>query len=55
MPQRVICSDCSYLLYEGLDFCPPVEIIQQYACICPKCGKNLSSLPLSIDIKPINK
>jgi hypothetical protein len=55
MPQRVICSDCSYVLYEGPVFSPLAEIIQQYTGVCPKCGRPLSFLPLNIDIKTVNK
>jgi len=55
MPQRVICFDCSCLLYEGPDFCPPAEVAKQYGGVCPKCGKKLSFLPLNIDVKSVNK
>ncbi|MDR2700121.1 MAG: hypothetical protein LBC12_04855 [Nitrososphaerota archaeon] len=55
MPQRVICQGCSYVLYEGTEFNSPGEIIQQYNCTCPKCGKRLSFLPLDIEVKPVNK
>jgi RNase P subunit RPR2 len=55
MPQRIICSGCSYVLYEGSVFSPPVEVIQQYNCTCPNCGRKLSFLPLNIDVKPVNK
>jgi RNase P subunit RPR2 len=55
MPQRVICHGCSYVLYEGADFSSLSEIIQQCDCICPKCGRKLSFLPLGIEVKPVNK
>ncbi|MDR0797544.1 MAG: hypothetical protein LBE70_02335 [Nitrososphaerota archaeon] len=55
MPQRVICHNCSYVLYEGVDFISPDEIIQQYDCTCPKCDRKLSFLPLNIEVKPVNK
>jgi RNA polymerase subunit RPABC4/transcription elongation factor Spt4 len=55
MPQRVICHGCSYVLYESAEFSPLCEIIQQCNGICPKCGRNLSFLPLDIEVKPVNK
>ncbi|MCL1977961.1 MAG: hypothetical protein FWG55_07685 [Candidatus Bathyarchaeota archaeon] len=55
MPQSVICHGCSYVLYEGVEFSPPDEIIQQYGCTCPKCGRKLSLLPLDVEVKPVNK
>jgi len=55
MPQRVICSSCSYVLYEGSVFSPPAEVAKQHGSACPNCGRKLSFLPLSIDVKPVNK
>ena len=55
MPQRVICYGCNHLLYEGTDFSNLTELVQSYGCVCPKCGRNLSFLPLNIDVKPVNK
>jgi len=55
MPQRIICSGCSYVLYEGSDFGPPAEFVRKCGGVCPKCGRILSFLPLSIDVKSVNK
>jgi len=41
MPQKIICSQCGTVLYEGLELEPPVEIIQRHNGTCPKCGKKL--------------
>ena len=52
MPQRVICENCGEVLYEGEDLKPPEEIVQQYNGKCPKCGKKLSILPKSVEVRP---
>ncbi|MEM2922342.1 MAG: hypothetical protein QXF26_08525 [Candidatus Bathyarchaeia archaeon] len=41
MPQRILCSACKTILYEGLELEPPIEIIQRNNGFCPKCGKKL--------------
>ena len=53
VPQRVICSGCSHILYEGPDLKPPDEVLQQYDGKCPKCGKKLSLLPIDVEVKPV--
>jgi DNA-directed RNA polymerase subunit RPC12/RpoP len=53
VPQRVICSGCSHILYEGPDLKPPDEVLQQYDGKCPRCGKKLSLLPIDVEVKPI--
>jgi len=52
LPQRVICSKCSHVLYEGSDLKPPDEILQQHDGKCPKCGKKLSLIPIDVEVKP---
>ncbi|MCW4006931.1 MAG: hypothetical protein NWF04_10140 [Candidatus Bathyarchaeota archaeon] len=52
MPQRVICNDCSFLLYEGPELKPPDEIIHKHGGKCPRCGKKLSLLPINVEVKP---
>jgi hypothetical protein len=53
MAQHVICHECRYVLYDGDAFISPEKIIRQYNCTCPKCGRNLSILPLEIEIRPL--
>jgi len=48
MPQKVICSKCGYILYEGMELKTPDEILQQYEERCPKCGRKLSIHPVKI-------
>ena len=52
MPQKIICQECGELLYEGTDLKPPDEIIQRYNGKCPKCGRKLSIVPTSVEVKP---
>ena len=55
MPQRVSCSQCGYVLFEGLELTAPDEIIQRFDGRCPKCGKKLSFEHGQghVEIKPI--
>jgi ribosomal protein S27AE len=55
VPQRVSCSQCGYVLFEGLELTPPDEIIQRFDGRCPKCGKKLSFEHGQghVEIKPI--
>jgi len=53
MPQRVQCSKCGSVLYEGIELTPPDEIIQRFDGRCPKCGKKLSFAPGNVNIKPL--
>lgn len=52
MPQKVVCHNCGFVLYEGLDLKPPDEIVQSYDGKCPKCGKKLSFIPKDVEVKP---
>jgi hypothetical protein len=53
VPQRVICQNCGYILYEDVDLKSPDEIIQQYDGKCPSCGKKLSFVPENVDVTPV--
>jgi len=52
MPQLVVCESCGELLYKGKDIKPPDEIISAHNGKCPKCGKDLSYIPINVDVKP---
>lgn len=41
MPQKVTCSECNYLLYEGEILKSPQDIIKKFDGRCPKCNKKL--------------
>jgi len=51
MPQRVICEQCKTILYEGDELKPPEEIIQSHNGRCPKCGRKLSLIPTTVEVK----
>lgn len=53
MPQRVICQQCKEILYEGDELKPPEEIIQSNDGKCPKCGRKLSLIPTTVDVKAV--
>ena len=55
MPQRVICHECSHVLYEGVELRPPDEIISLNGGKCPKCNRKLSLLPMDVEVKPLSK
>ena len=51
MPQRIICSGCGYVFYEGNAVKPPSDVIKEYGGKCPKCGKNLKFTVDSVEVK----
>ncbi|MCS7119879.1 MAG: hypothetical protein RMJ07_05055 [Nitrososphaerota archaeon] len=54
MPQQIICHKCGHVLYYGGELKSPEEIHQMYEGKCPKCGRDLSSSPINVDVKPAN-
>ena len=50
VPQRVICHQCGFILYEGADLKPPDEILHEHNGKCPKCGKKISLVPIDVDV-----
>lgn len=53
MPERVVCEECGYVLYEDDDLKTPDEILSQYDGKCPECGKKLALVPLDVEVKPV--
>jgi len=53
LPQRVVCHQCGYILYDGDELKPPDEILQEYNGKCPKCGRKLALIPLNVEVKPM--
>jgi len=41
VPQRVSCSSCGTVLYEGFEILRPIEVMQRYNGLCPQCQKRL--------------
>jgi RNase P subunit RPR2 len=52
MPQRVMCSECAYVLYEGDILRSPQDIAKRYEGRCPSCGKKLRTIIKSFSIYP---
>jgi RNase P subunit RPR2 len=55
LPQKVFCSKCGALLYEGEELEAPIDVIQRYSGVCPKCGKTLNFDCENIEIHPIEE
>lgn len=52
MPQRVTCSECNYLLYEGDILKSPQDIIKKFDGRCPNCNKKLDFSLDRVSISP---
>jgi len=53
LPQKIFCSKCGATLYEGEELEAPIDVIQRYNGVCPKCGKTLNFDCENIEIYPI--
>jgi transcription initiation factor IIE alpha subunit len=52
MPQRILCSKCGEVLYEGDLLKSPQDVIKKFEGKCPSCGKELSFDTDSVTVKP---
>ena len=52
MPQKVTCSECNYLLYEGDILKSPKDIIKKFDGRCPNCNKKLDFTLKGVSIIP---
>jgi len=52
MPQKVICSECAHVLYEGDILKAPQDIAKKYDGRCPSCRKILKASMESVSIYP---
>ena len=48
----MLCSECSYLLYEGDILKSPQDIIKKFDGRCPKCNRKLNFSIDSVTIAP---
>lgn len=55
MPQRVICSECDHVLYEGDILKSPQDILKKFDGRCPKCGRKLNFKTDSVSIYPCDE
>jgi NAD-dependent SIR2 family protein deacetylase len=52
LPQRVTCSECNNVLYEGDILKSPQDIIKKYDGKCPKCNRKLNFSTGGVTIYP---
>jgi len=52
LPQRIVCSSCKEVLYEGELFKSPQDIIKKYEGRCPKCKKELRFKTEGVEVNP---
>lgn len=52
MPQKIICSKCKEILYEGDLLKSPQDTIKKFEGVCPQCGKELKFSTNDITISP---
>lgn len=52
MPQRILCSECGEVLYEGDLLKSPQDVIKKFEGRCPICGKELNFDTNSVTVKP---
>lgn len=55
MPQKIVCSGCGYLLYEGDILKSPQDIIKKYGGRCPSCNKELRFSSSAIEVTPCDE
>jgi len=52
MPQRMLCSECKEVLYEGDLLKSPQDIIKKFEGKCPECSKDLTFVTDAVVVKP---
>lgn len=52
MPQKIVCSGCGHILYEGEILKSPQDIVKKYAGRCPRCNKSLSFSSTGVKVTP---
>jgi hypothetical protein len=55
MPQKILCTGCNTVLYDGFELESPLEILQRNNGVCPKCGRRLGFNPDTIKIVPMSE
>jgi len=52
MPQRITCSGCGKVLYEGELLKSPQDIIKKFDGRCPHCNKELKFDSDKVEVSP---
>ncbi|MCD6096036.1 MAG: hypothetical protein J7J99_05685 [Thermoprotei archaeon] len=55
MPEKIVCSHCGFVFYEGDDLVSPEVIAKRYGYRCPRCAAPLKVRPLNLKITPSRK
>ena len=55
MPQKIQCSTCKEVLYEGELLKSPQDIIKKFDGKCPKCKKALKFNSDGVNVTPMGK
>jgi len=55
MPQLIICHKCGTILHEEGELKSPYEIVEGFEGKCPKCGRKLSYIPKTFEVKPVDE
>jgi len=50
LPQKIVCSACKEVLYEGELLKSPQDVIKKFEGKCPKCKKDLKFKMESVEI-----
>jgi len=52
MPQKVVCSECGTVLYEGDILKSPRDILKKHNGRCPECDKKLNFSSDKVNVTP---
>jgi hypothetical protein len=52
MPQKITCSECEKVLYEGDVLKAPQDVIKKFEGTCPVCGKDLEFNAENVVVSP---
>jgi len=52
MPQKIVCSECGAVLYEGELLKSPQDIVKKFEGKCPGCGKELVFTTEGVTVSP---
>jgi len=55
MPQKIVCSNCKFVLYYGDDLIYPEDVLKKYGYRCPQCGKSLKLDPEKIEVRKVSR
>lgn len=55
LPQKIFCTECGSILYDGLELETPTEIIQRHNGLCPQCKRKLEFDTEKVKIAPFEE